>query len=71
MPEMTPVKSSLIKAIGYNDEKEELHVEFKNGSEYLYQGVPQGTYEALANANSVGAFFAANIKNTFEFAKVR
>lgn len=71
MPEMIPVKSSLIKAIGYCDEKEELHVELKNGTEYLYQGVPQGTYEALANADSVGVFFAANVKNVFGFVKVR
>jgi len=71
MVDPIPVKSSLIKAIGYNDEKEELQVEFKNGTEYLYQGVPQGTFEALADADSVGAFFSANIKHVFEFVKVR
>ena len=36
MPELTPVESSNIKAVGYDDATEELTVEFHNGSQYRY-----------------------------------
>lgn len=71
MPEMIPVVSSLIAEIGFDEEKEELHVKFHNGGEYLYQGVPLPTFEALRDAESVGSFFLRNIKKQYECVKVR
>jgi hypothetical protein len=71
MPEMTPVNSSLIKAIGYNDEKEELHVEFKNGTEYVYQEVPRGAFDQFLEAKSQGSFFLKKIKPVFSCVKVK
>ena len=68
--EMIPVASSLLKAVGFDDEKEELHVEFQKGGTYLYQGVPRPVYDAMLNAVSVGSFFLRNIKNQYEYAKV-
>ena len=62
--EMIPVASSLIKAVGFDDEKEELTVEFHKGdlTKYVYQGVTRPTYEAMMEAQSVGSFFLRNIK---------
>ena len=70
MPEMIPVASSLIKAVGFNEEKEELHVEFHKGGEYLYQGVSRHVFEALIDAHSAGAFFLKNVKYQYECIKV-
>lgn len=68
--EMTPVASSLLKSVGYNDEKEELHVEFLKGGEYLYRGVTWPVFEAMLEAQSVGSFFLRNVKGQYDVVKV-
>ena len=68
--ERTPVTSSNIHAIGYDDDSQTLEVEFNNGSVYQYAGVPQGEYEALMNADSKGKYLNANIKGRYTFVKL-
>lgn len=68
---MHPVKSSLIKAVGFSDEKEELKVEFNNGREYIYEGVTRPIYDALMGAKSVGGFFMRNIRDEFRQTRIR
>lgn len=63
--DMTPVSSSNIAAIGYDADTKTLAVQFNNGRLYRYTGVPNGEYQNLLNASSVGSYFAANIKNIF------
>jgi hypothetical protein len=65
MPEMTPVTSSLIAAIGYDESQKELHVEFKKGGAYSYKPVPHAVYTAMMEAVSVGHFFLRNIKSQY------
>ena len=65
MTEMTPVTSSLIKAVGYDSEKEELSVQFHKGGAYVYHGVPRAVYGAMVEAQSVGYFFLANVKKQY------
>ena len=63
MSQMKPVESSLINAVGYDHENEELTIAFKtNGQKYLYKGVPASLYSGLLNAHSVGQYFLRNIK---------
>ena len=64
--EMTPVTSSLLKAVAYDPEKEELHVEFHKGGTYVYRGVPQRNYDAMMEDPSAGGYFIQNIKGRFE-----
>ncbi len=63
--EMTPVSSSNIAAVGYDEDTKMLTVQFNNGRTYRYAGVPNGEYQNLLNATSVGNYFATNIKNIF------
>jgi hypothetical protein len=63
--EMTPVASSNIAAVGYDETTHMLTVQFNNGRTYRYAGVPNGEYQNLLNASSVGNYFATNIKNVF------
>ena len=65
MPEMTPVTSSLIAAVGYDPETEELSVEFQKGDTYVYRDVPQAVFDALVGSLSVGQFFLRNVKNQY------
>lgn len=66
--EMTPVDSSNIAAVGYDEDTHMLQVQFNNGRTYRYAGVPNGEYQNLLNATSVGNYFATNIKNIFRLA---
>ena len=61
--ELKPVKSSNIAAIGYDSMDKKLVVKFHNGSVYEYEPVQPETHLALINADSIGGYFAKNIKN--------
>jgi hypothetical protein len=63
--EMVPVASSNIAAVGYDESTKMLQVQFNNGRMYRYVGVPNGEFQNLLNASSVGSYFARNIKNVF------
>lgn len=69
MPGMTPVASSLLKAVGYDEEKEELRVRFHKGGSYVYRGVPRRIYNAMMDDASAGGYFIQNIKGRFECVK--
>jgi len=66
----TPVKSSQISSVGYDPEKQKLEVEFKNGSVYEYDNVPQSTYNAFIGSPSVGEYFNRNLKWGFVYRKL-
>lgn len=64
--QMKPVKSSNVESVGYDSETKTLGVKFKNNPKvYEYPGVPADTHAALMAAESVGSYFARNIKGKF------
>lgn len=65
----TEVESSNIKSVGYNKKGKILEVEFKNGSIYHYRNVPVKSVQDFLEAPSIGKFFSANIRNSFDFKK--
>lgn len=68
-PQMHPVQSSTIAALGYNAANLELHVQFKSGHYHVYRGVSPGQYLAFSSAESKGKHFHARIKGRFESEK--
>lgn len=70
IPEMTPVSSSNISEIGYDDATQEVYVRFLNGSLYVYKGVPQVEFDGLLNAPSIGSYLHRNFKNVFPYERV-
>ena len=65
---MAPVKlnkvsSSNIEAVGWNEESQTLVILFKKGRTYSYTPVSKEMYHNLYNAESVGDYFAQNIRN--------
>lgn len=62
---LTQCSSSNIKAHGYDAATSTIAVQFSNGSEFRYQGVPASLYQQLASAPSVGSFFAKHIRTAF------
>jgi hypothetical protein len=57
------VRSSKIKAVGYEQDSQTLGVCFQGGGEYHYSGVPQRVYDDLLFASSVGQYFDRYVKN--------
>ena len=60
--EMTSVKSSNIKAVGHSKKTNTLHVEFKGGKTFAYDGVLSKEYSEMMRAKSIGSHFIYNIK---------
>jgi hypothetical protein len=60
--ERLPVKSSNIKSIGYDEVTKTLEVEFTNRGVYQYKEVPKDIYEGFSKAESIGKYFAKNVK---------
>ena len=53
---MQLVKSSNVRAVGYDLETKTLQVEFMSGGIYQYAGVPPEMYTDLLSAESVGRY---------------
>lgn len=66
----TKVTSSNVVSVGYDQQNMRLHVEFKGGSIYEYEGVPFGEAARLTTAPSVGSYFAAHIKDKYPTKKL-
>lgn len=68
---LVPVRSSNVKAVGYDPAGKLLHVEFVNGGLYEYAGVPERIHQALRAASSVGGFFHDNVRDKYPTKKLR
>lgn len=61
------VDSTNIEAIGYDEERRELHVQFRSGKTYIYGDVSEDTYRELLNADSKGSYLNREIKSNYEY----
>lgn len=59
--QLTTVESSMIHAVGYDEQARELEVVFNNGGIYRYMDVDKEEYEGLLQAESKGRYMRANI----------
>ena len=67
----TPIKSSNINSIGYEEKEKILEIEFHSGGVYQYLNVEKGVYTQLMNAPSKGTFFHNFIKDKYTTRKVK
>lgn len=66
----TPVSSSNIASIGYDNGTSTLEVEFVGGSVYQYFDVPERVYLEFMRASSKGQFLHAHIKDVYRYSRV-
>jgi len=57
----TPVKSSNVASVGYDEAAKTLEVQFLSGAVYQYPGVEPQTHTDLMGADSIGKFVSQNI----------
>lgn len=68
MVTMHLVESSSIRAIGYDEEAEELWIEFHSSADpYAYFEVPREVYRELEEADSKGEYVNLTIKPYYDF----
>ena len=66
MAEVMSHRSSYILRTSFDRYEGVLDVQFVDGSEYRYAGVPLGTYHSLITAPSIGRAFRQLIYDRFE-----
>lgn len=67
----TPVSSSNLSSVGYDEKERILEIEFNNGGVYQYYNVPSRIHSELMNASSHGKYFHRNIKEEFRYEQIR
>lgn len=66
----TPVESSQLKSVGYDPETQTMEIEFHMNLIYQYRNVPPAIHAEMMQAESIGRYFARNIKHAFTGTKV-
>ncbi len=61
----TPVTSSSIDSVGYDEATRTMHVQFASGATYEYPGIDPEDHRALIEAKSIGSHFAKNIRPNY------
>ncbi len=69
-PQLVPVDSSAICALGYDDVSRTLFVRFRSGALYAYLRTPPETARAFMAAPSKGRFFAERIDSVFRYVRL-
>ena len=64
------VSSTNLNSVGYDESTHTLEVEFKEGSIYQYFDVPESVFAELRGADSVGQYFAQNIRSAYRYARL-
>lgn len=62
---LTPVESSMIRAVGYDDDTRTLVVAFAGGRAYTYADVPRAVYDGLLTAESKGKYLNAAVRGKY------
>jgi hypothetical protein len=65
------VDSSMLVAVGYDDETKEMRVIYNTGDTYRYLNVPKSIYKELLKAESKGAFMKTHVIDVFPHRRVR
>jgi hypothetical protein len=68
--ERQPVKSRILRSVGYNDSTKILEIEFHTGIVYQYLGVPPKVYADLMRSEEIGKYFSEKIRPKFQTKQV-
>lgn len=66
----SPVQSSNLREIAYDEATQTLGVRFHHGGEYHYADVPKPVVDAMLASSSTGSYFSRNVRGVFVTTKV-
>jgi hypothetical protein len=64
--ERQPVKSRILRSMGYNDSTKILEIEFQNGLVYQFLEVPPKIYADLVRSAEIGKYFTDKVRTKFK-----
>ena len=70
MPRET-VDSAAIEAVNYDERRQYLDIELTTGRTYRYRDVPPAIYAAFMVAESKGRFYNDEIRDAYEYTRLR
>lgn len=66
------VDSSNLEWVGYDEEKQDLYIGFRNNTVYVYHEVPKDIFDGLLKAGSKGRYFWIKIrKKPFKYERIK
>ena len=65
------VTSSNLKRVSYNSRSHEMLIQFQSGAVYQYWDVPGNISQGLIQSDSPGKFFNQNVRNRFNYKRVK
>jgi hypothetical protein len=68
--EKQPVKSRILRSVGYDDKTKILEIEFYSGLVFQYLGVPPKVYTDLMRSTEIGKYFTDKIRTRFQTKQV-
>jgi hypothetical protein len=68
---LTPVQSSMLLAVGYDEAAEELEAVFASGAVWRYRGVPKKVFRDLLASDSKGSFMRSMVIDVYPDYQVR
>ena len=68
--ERQPVKSRILRSVGYDDSTKILEIEFHTGLVYQYLAVPSKVYADLMQSREVGKYFSEKVRTRFRTKQV-
>jgi len=68
--ERQPVKSRILRSMGYDESTKILEIEFQTGLVYQYAGVPPKVYQELIRSDEIGKYFIDKVRNRFRTKQV-
>ena len=66
----TPVSSSSLSSVGYDDDADVLEIAFHSGGVYRYRDVSDEVYRDLLRANSKGQYFHEHVRGEYEYERI-
>ena len=67
---ITPVESTTLATVGYDEARELLQLEFRRQATYQYLGVPAIVHHGLLSARSKGSYFNRSIRGRFPYQRL-
>lgn len=68
---MTPVESSMISSVGYDEATKVLRAVFNSGAVWEYSGVPKKVYDELLASGSKGGYMKDFIIDMYPDSRIR
>jgi hypothetical protein len=68
--ERQPVKSRILRSVGYDENTKILEIEFTSGLVYQYSGVPPKVYADLMHSAEIGKYYSEKVRPKFQTKQV-